>query len=581
MASVATEVARRATLAGIGLRSGSRNLFAPFALAGSAATRHTSHPQTRLFSSTTDEHIVLKENTNQVVGLAEYARAFLQEGHAAPSDAVLKRTNLFFTDALLCGTSALALRTNAPTVLREEARGYPLSAAQGGVPLLGDDATAHPEKVIAANCASTREWDSNGTNFGYNPKLGHTAGEFGHPDFFPVAVASAQLANKDGQYALLSMLLLEEIRCRLGEVFSLKSYKIDHVVHGAIASAIVYGTALGATVEQIESAVGMTVAHYVPFRAIRAGKQLSDSKGSSSAISTEAAILSVRRAMNGFRGPKDIFRNPEAIFRLFEGPGQMLSTAGQQDLNLEDKDEAPFYLSLGMKGDDFAIMGEHFKLGLYEHQSAGAIQGLLNLLEQNPSLMQDNAEGQKIKDIAITAYEPAFGIIGDPAKKNPTTRQSADHSMAYIISTLLRKALQGGKSGWKELMLSPYDYSEQALYDPVTRSLMQKINFVHGGQEYDEKYPDGIPTSIAVTTEDGATNDSGLIMYPAGHARNTTHDLEDILDHKFDMLSSIAFSEDGKADALARLTNLGDKSAQEVQDIFKFKIDYKDDFVDA
>ena len=47
------------------------------------------------------------------------------------------------------------------------------------------------------------------------------------------------------------------------------------------------------------------------------------------------------------------------------------------------------------------------------------------------------------------------------------------------------------------------------------------------------------------------------------------------------MLSSIAFSEDGKADALARLTNLGDKSAQEVQDIFKFKIDYKDDFVDA
>ena len=40
-------------------------------------------------------------------------------------------------------------------------------------------------------------------------------------------------------------------------MFSLKSYKIDHVVHGAIASAAVYGALMGATAEQIESAIGM------------------------------------------------------------------------------------------------------------------------------------------------------------------------------------------------------------------------------------------------------------------------------------------------------------------------------------
>ena len=45
-----------------------------------------------------------------------------------------------------------------------------------------------------------------------------------------------------------------------------------------------------------------------------------------------------------------------------------------------------------------------------------------------------------IANINIVAYEPAFGIIGDPAKRTPTTRQSADHSMVYIISTILRKA---------------------------------------------------------------------------------------------------------------------------------------------
>lgn len=40
------------------------------------------------------------------------------------------------------------------------------------------------------------------------------------------------------------------------------------------------------------------------------------------------------------------------------------------------------------------------------------------------------------------AYEPAYGIIGDKAKWNPTTRQSADHSMVYIISTMLKKAFE-------------------------------------------------------------------------------------------------------------------------------------------
>ena len=42
-----------------------------------------------------------------------------------------------------------------------------------------------------------------------------------------------------------------------------------------------------------------------------------------------------------------------------------------------------------------------------------------------------------IKKIKVVAYEPAFGIIGDPAKKTPTTRQSADHSMVYISNYII------------------------------------------------------------------------------------------------------------------------------------------------
>ena len=135
-------------------------------------------------------------------------------------------------------------------------------------------------------------------------------------------------------------------------------------------------------------------------------------------------------------------------------------------------------------------MGMHFKLGLYEHQSAGAVQGLLNLVQQNHGNLLDGGNTDNIKSIKITSYEPAFGIIGDPAKRKPKSRQSADHSMVYIISTILRKAFENHSTMgqqtspediWKALMLLPADYGYHSLYNEVTRKLMTKIEFEHGG----------------------------------------------------------------------------------------------------
>ena len=330
----------------------------------------------------TTSSITLPRDSNQALGIGRYACEFMSGRIGEPGEAVIERTTMFFTDSILCGLSALACRTNAPTILRDEAQEYP---RVDGACCMGSTTRVAPEKAIAANASAVREWDSNGTNFGYNPELGHVAGEFGHNDFYAVPIAAAQVAGLDGAAALRGMICLDEIRGRLAEVFSLKSYKIDHVVHGAIASAAVYGAMLGATPEQIESAIGMTVAHYVPWRAIRAGHQLSDSKGASAAISTEVAILSMQRAMRGFIGPGDIFRNPEALWRQFE------PTDG----------DCPFDLVLSHSGDDFAVMGMHFKLGLYEHQSAGALQGLIDLLSANPDLLE---QPSMLKGIHITAF---------------------------------------------------------------------------------------------------------------------------------------------------------------------------------
>ncbi len=369
------------------------------------------------------------------------------------------------------------------------------------------------------------------------------------------------------------MLCLDEIRGRLAECFGLKDHKIDHVLHGAIASAAVYGAMLGATAKQIESAIGLTVAHYVPFRAIRHGEQLSDSKGASAAISAEVAVQSMRRAMRDFVGPADIFRNPQAVFCLFEKP--------------IEPHTSPFDLELATSGSDFAVMGMHFKLGLYEHQSAGAIGGLLDLLAAHPSLL---TRPDDIKRIRITIYEPAFSIIGDPHKRDPRTRQSADHSMVYIVGTLLRKALlsrlaheasaagvRNQESGvrkavelWRDLMLVPADYDDVALLHPLTRTFMDKIEFMHGGPEYDAKYPDGIPTTVEIDHRDLGRLSSGLVMYPEGHARNNSGNLPALLSHKFRALAGLGVTD--VEGLLRRFSGLAKKSPAELLTLYDFGI---------
>ena len=75
---------------------------------------------------------------------------------------------------------------------------------------------------MAANVSALREFGANGTVFGYSGKNGFNAGEFGHNDFYPVVIAACQNNPKlTGKDALKAMLLLDEIRGRLCEVFSL------------------------------------------------------------------------------------------------------------------------------------------------------------------------------------------------------------------------------------------------------------------------------------------------------------------------------------------------------------------------
>jgi 2-methylcitrate dehydratase len=236
-------------------------------------------------------------------------------------------------------------------------------------------------------------------------------------------------------------------------------------------------------------------------------------------------------------------------------------------------------------------MDMHFKLGLYEHQSAGALEGVIKLLQENPDILNSENVIDIIREIVITAYEPAFGIIGDPAKKDPKTRQSADHSMVFIVSRLLKKAIEkrstikshlsNRDALWKELILTPIDYSYKAIYDKDTRSLMAKIKFVHGGRSFDEKYPEGIPTQVDVVLNDDIKLSSGLIMFPSGHARNTICDLKGILNNKNTTLLSYAISDKKTRETvLDRLNNIEKMSNKDLEEVYNCQIEYSKESVD-
>jgi 2-methylcitrate dehydratase len=150
--------------------------------------------------------------------------------------------------------------------------------------------------------------------------------------------------------------------------------------------------------------------------------------------------------------------------------------------------------------------------------------------------------------------------------------------MLYIVATLLRKAYAArrdgwnGQNGWQRLMLVPEDYAEDdsALFHPLSRRLMAMIDFRHGGPQYDRLYPDGIPTTIELEHARLGQLSSGLVMYPAGHARNTTSDLGSLLEHKFRLLGGPAV--DNVDALLERFTALAGKSPGEIGEIYDFPI---------
>jgi 2-methylcitrate dehydratase len=86
---------------------------------------------------------------------------------------------------------------------------------------------------------------------------------------------------------------------------------------------------------------------------------------------------------------------------------------------------------------------------------------------------------------------------------------------------------------------------------------------------------------IFITQKDGKTYDSGFVMYPSGHARNTTCDLKGILKNKFQILGNLALEQQELDAFLQKLNNIENLSNKELQDIYYCNIKYANKSIDA
>jgi 2-methylcitrate dehydratase len=119
---------------------------------------------------------------------------------------------------------------------------------------------------------------------------------------------------------------------------------------------------------------------------------------------------------------------------------------------------------------------------------------------------------QQIERIDIDSFDAAVDIIGsDPAKWQPTNRETADHSMPYCVAA----ALTDGD-------VTLESFTDERINDPALRALIGRIS-MHRDAELTRGYPEGIPNRIRIRLRDGREL-AEEVRFPCGHAKNPMSD---------------------------------------------------------
>jgi 2-methylcitrate dehydratase len=324
----------------------------------------------------------------------------------------------------------------------------------------------HAESSIAAmlNGSMTRYLDFNDT---------YLSKEALHPsDNFPPLIALAESLEKKGKDLLEAAALSYSVICGLSDAVSIRDRGWDHVTYISISASAGLAYLGNLEPKKFENCISLGINNNISLRQTRAG-ELSMWKGLTASNASRNSVFAYYLAENGVSGPSDVFTGEMGFFKQVSGK---------------------FTLHLDMN----RILRTMIKNYPVEYHAMSAVESCESL--------HASLKGE-IKNIEVETFSVADKIIiKDPEKKRPKTKETADHSMPYLIAyTLLH-----GRPG-------PESYSPEFLNDNRILALIDKMKFTVS-ERFDQLYPEHLPFRIEIKTSPEEVENE--IIDPKGHHRN-------------------------------------------------------------
>jgi len=157
-----------------------------------------------------------------------------------------------------------------------------------------------------------------------------------------------------------------------------------------------------------------------------------------------------------------------------------------------------------------------------------------------------------IKSIHIDSYHSAVSSAStEPEKWDPKTRETADHSIPFLVAVGL---LDGA--------VTPATFTAERISDPALRPLLGKMTIAEDAA-FTAKYPSEYNCRIEITTNSGERKVAET-SYPKGHRNNPLSDAE--VSAKFQRLAAPTLTDQQCEEALDVLWSLDNLTS--LDDIF-------------
>ena len=134
---------------------------------------------------------------------------------------------------------------------------------------------------------------------------------------------------------------------------------------------------------------------------------------------------------------------------------------------------------------------------------------------------------EQIQKVHIRSLARAADILADPTKYDPKSKETADHSLPYVIAAAI-----------VDRQVTPAQFEPEKIADARIRAQLRKVEVV-ADKEIEAVFPKLQRVAVTVTTTDGRKLEKQL-DYPKGDPRNPLTDEE--IEGKFDALAAPVLS---------------------------------------